>query len=265
MRIQANGIDIHYEIHGEGPWLTFSHSLAADLHMWDPQIKTFASGYRVLAYDTRGHGQSGAPAGAYSLDMLADDLKGLYDALGIRHSHFVGLSMGGMIGQTFALKYPGVFQSLTLADTTSRYGPDAGPLWAGRIKTAEERGMEPLVEPSLGRWFTAGYQAADPAGYARAAEMIRRTPAQGYAGCCHALPQINATGRLHEIGCPILVICGEQDMGTPRAMAEEIQSHARGAELVMIPSAAHISNLEQPGRFNQALSGFLARVPAHQP
>jgi len=119
MKTKANGINVYYELHGKeaAPWLVLSHSLACSVRMWDEQIAAFKDRYRILAYDTRGHGASDAPAGAYSLDMLAEDAKALLDAVGVKRCHWAGLSMGGMIGQTFALKYPGVFQTLTLADT----------------------------------------------------------------------------------------------------------------------------------------------------
>ena len=120
MKINANGIDINYTVEGEGPWVTLSHSLACNLHMWDEEAKRLSKRYKVLRYDTRGHGESSAPAGAYTLELLADDLHGLLAALGVKATHFVGLSMGGMIGQTYALKYPGMFKSLALCDTTSR-------------------------------------------------------------------------------------------------------------------------------------------------
>ena len=259
MKITANGLDIHYEVSGSGPWLTFSHSLATDLSMWRDQVAEFSTRYRVLAYDTRGHGRTAVPPPPYSLDDLADDLKALFDALQIRHSHYVGLSMGGMIGQTFALKHPGVLTTMTLADTTSRYGPEAQALWGARIKTALEQGMAPLVEPTLGRWFTEPYRKAHPEHVAQVGAMIRNTPVQGYVGCCHALPRIDVTARLHELKLPVLVICGEQDMGTPPAMAEEIHANLPGSEISILPQAAHLSNLEQPQRFNEVLGRFLAR------
>ena len=260
MRTRTNGIELHYTIEGEGPWLTMSHSLACNVHMWDPQVADLAKRYKVLRFDTRGHGRSDAPAGAYTLDQLADDVKGLFDALGIRETHWVGLSMGGMIGQTFALRYPGVFKSITLADTTSGYPEGAAALWAGRVKTAEEQGMEPLVQPTLERWFTAGYRESHREEVARIAGMIRATPVAGYAGCCHALPKIDTTARLKEITCPALVICGEQDMGTPLAMSQEIHAAMPGSQLVVLPNAAHISNMEQPAAFSAALNAFLGRL-----
>jgi 3-oxoadipate enol-lactonase len=260
MKISANGIDINYVVEGEGPWLTFSHSLACNLHMWDEEAKRLSKRYTVLRYDTRGHGRSGAPAGGYTLELLADDLHGLLQSLGVKSTHFVGLSMGGMIGQTYALRYPGMFKSLALCDTTSRYPADAAGLWAERIKTVETQGMEPLVEPTLARWFTAPFRQAHPEVVQQVATMIRTTPVAGYAGCSHAIPKINLTARLAQIRCPSLVIVGKDDPGTPVAMAEDIHRALPGSKLMIIPSAAHLSNLEQPDAFNQALADFLGQA-----
>ena len=264
MKATVNGIETYYEIHGKegAPWLTLSHSLACSTRMWDPQIEALKSRYRILGYDTRGHGESMAPAGAYTLEQLADDLHALLKHLAIDSTHFVGLSMGGMIGQTFALKYPGVFRSLTLADTTSRYPADAAGTWNERIHTVETRGMQPLVQPTLERWFTEGFRKAHPEVVQRVAALIAGTPVAGYAGCSHAIPKINLTARLKEIKCPILVICGDKDPGTPPAMAREIHDNAPGSKLVLIPDAAHLSNLEKPAEFNRALEGFLSSLPS---
>lgn len=257
MQIKANGIDINYVVEGEGPWLTMSHSLACNLHMWGEEAKRLSQRYKVLRYDTRGHGASSAPAGAYTLELLADDLHGLLQALGVQSTHFVGLSMGGMIGQTFALKYPGMFKSLALCDTTSRYPAEASGAWAERIKTVESQGMEPMVAPTLERWFTVAYRKQRPEVMDKVADMIRSTPVPGFVGCCHAIPKINLTARLKDIRCPSLVIVGQDDPGTPVAMAEEIHHALPGSKLVVIPSAAHLSNLEQPDAFNQALGAFV--------
>ena len=257
MRISANGMDINYSIEGGGPWLTLSHSLACNLHMWDEEAKRLSKRYKVLRYDTRGHGESSAPAGAYTLDLLADDLHGLLQSLSVHSTHFVGLSMGGMIGQTFALRYPGMLNSLALCDTTSRYPAEAADLWVERIKTVETKGMEPLVAPTLARWFTEPFRKARPEVVEKVAAMIRTTPAPGYIGCCHAIPKINLTARLKEIRCPAVVIVGKDDAGTPVAMAEEIHQALPGSKLAVIPSAAHLANLEQPAAFNQVLGDFL--------
>lgn len=260
MKLNVNGIDINYEIEGDGPVVTFSHSLACNLSMWDEQARALKSRYRVLRYDTRGHGQSGAPAGAYTLDQLADDLKGLLDGLGISATHFVGLSMGGMIGQVFALKYPAMVQSLALCDTTSRYAPGAAAVWEERIKTVGAKGMEPMVGPTLERWFTAPFRARRKDLMDRVGTMIRSTPAPGYIGCCHALPKINVTERLRNVRCPALVIVGEDDPGTPVEMARDIHAALPIADLAVLCRASHLSNLEQPEEFNRALGGFLDKL-----
>lgn len=259
MRANVNGLGVYYELHGKegAPWLVLSHSLACSVRMWDEQIEAFRDRYRILAYDTRGHGHTDAPAGAYTLEQLADDLKSLLDHVGVSRPHYCGLSMGGMIGQTFALKYPGILASLTLADTTCRYPAEAWPVWQDRIKTAEDKGIQPLVEPTLARWFTEPYRKAHPQTMQRIGQLIAATPVAGYVGCCHAIPKINVSARLKEIRCPILVVVGEDDPGTPVAMAREIHDSAPGSKLVVIPKAAHLSNIEQSEGFNRALGEFL--------
>lgn len=260
MKLSANGIELNYAIEGDGPVVTFSHSLGCNLSMWDAQAAALRGRYRVLRFDTRGHGQSGAPAGAYTLEQLAEDLHGLLQGLGIERTHFVGLSMGGMIGQVFALKYPEMVQSLVLCDTTSRYPAAAAPVWQDRIKTVEAKGMEPLVEPTLGRWFTAPFRARRQDLMAQVGKMIRDTPAQGYVGCCHAIPKIDVTDRLGAVACPSLVIVGEEDPGTPVEMARDIHAALPSAELAILRSASHLSNLEQPEEFNRVLLRFLDKA-----
>jgi 3-oxoadipate enol-lactonase len=260
MKISTNGIETNYVVEGSGPWITFGHSLACNLSSWDAQAAALSKHFTVLRYDTRGHGQSSAPAEAYSLDMLADDLKALLDGLGVKQTHFVGLSMGGMIGQTFALKYPGVLKSLALCDTTSSYGENALATWMERVRLTAEKGMGAVVEGTLARWFTEPFRSANPELMKTVGEMIRTTPVAGYGGCCQALPHINSTARLHEIKAPAIVIVGAEDPGTPVAMARKIHEAMPGSELAIIPSAAHISNIEQPAAFTAALTGFLARV-----
>jgi 3-oxoadipate enol-lactonase len=260
MKATVNGIDTYYEIHGKegSPWLVFSHSLACSVRMWDGEVAKHKDRYRVLAYDTRGHGQSAAPKGPYSLEGLADDLFALLKELKISKPHFCGLSMGGMIGQTFALKYPGVLQTLTLADTTSRYPAEAAPMWEERIRIAESKGMASLVQPTLERWFTEPFRKSHPEKVKPVASLIEKTPVAGYAGCCAAIPKINVTSRLKEIKIPTLVICGKEDPATPPAMAREIQENIPGAKLSLIAQAAHLANIEQPDAFNHALEGFLS-------
>ncbi len=257
MGIRSNGIDIHCEISGSGPWLTLSHSLCCDGSMWAPQMAALEARFTVLRFDTRGHGGSDAPAGAYSFEQLTDDVLGLLDALQIERTHFCGLSMGGMIGQHLALKAPQRIGRMVLADTTSRMPAEAAPLWAERIRIATEQGMAPLVQPTLERWFTAPYRAAHPEVMANIGALIRSTPIAGYVGCAQAIARIDVTDRLHGVKAPTLVIVGSDDLGTPPAMSEAIAAAIPGARLEVIADASHLSNIEQAQAFNTLLLDFL--------
>jgi 3-oxoadipate enol-lactonase len=257
VKARANGIDIHYEISGSGPWLTLSHSLCCDGSMWQPQMAALEARFTVLRFDTRGHGGSDAPAGAYTFEQMTDDAIGLLDALRIGRTHFVGLSMGGMIGQHLALKASGRIDRLVLADTTSRMPTEAQPLWAERIRIAGEQGMAPLVQPTLERWFTAPWRAAHPEVMTRIGGLIGSTPVAGYIGCAQAIAGIDVTDRLHEVKAPTLVIVGDQDVGTPPAMSQAIAAAIPGARLEIVPDASHLSNIEQAEAFNKLLLDFL--------
>jgi 3-oxoadipate enol-lactonase len=259
MQARTNGIDTHYTIAGNGPWFVLSHSLACDVTMWDPQMESLTQHYKVLRYDTRGHGKSSAPQGPYSLDMLADDLKALLDAVGASQVHFAGLSMGGMIGQTFALKYPGVLKTLVLADTTSQYAPEGAAMWEQRIKLVGEKGMNAILDGTLERWFTPGFRQREPEAVKKITAVILNTPTAGYAGCGQAISKINTTARLKDIKCPTMIVVGEQDGGTPVPMSTAMQHAKPGAELFIIKDAAHISNMEKPAAFTHVLTTFLAK------
>ena len=262
MKIKANGIEMHYTLDGpaNGPVVTLSHSLATDLSMWEPQLKPLSQRYRVLRYDTRGHGGTDAPNGAYSLDLLAEDARALLGALGIGRTHWVGLSMGGMIGQTLALKAPEIFLSLSLCDTSSRMPPESRSLWDERIKTSTEKGMQPLLESTLARWFTQGYRDRGGPVLPHVKKMILSTPPAGFSGCCAAIAPLDLTDRIGAIRVPTLVIVGEDDPGTPVAASRVINERIKGSELVILKSAAHLSNLEQPEAFTRALTTFLDRL-----
>lgn len=260
MKITANGIAVHYTLEGpaDAPVVTMSHSLATDLSMWDPTVPALADRFRILRYETRGHGATEAPKAAYTLDQLADDALALLAALGIRRTHWVGLSMGGMIGQTLALKAPDTFLSLSLCDTSSRVPAEARPLWQDRIRIAETQGMEPLVQPTLERWFTAPFRERRKDVIETVGAMIRNTPPAGYAGCCHAISALDLTDRIGAIKVPTLVIVGEDDPGTPVAASRVMHEKIAGSQLVIVPAAAHLANMEQPEAFNKALAGFLS-------
>jgi 3-oxoadipate enol-lactonase len=259
VRVSANGIGVHYTLNGpaSAALVVLSHSLATNLSMWDPQAEALAADRRVLRYDTRGHGGTDVVAGPYTLGALAEDAFALLEALGVPRVHFVGLSMGGMIGQLLALQHPEKLRSLVLCDTTSRIPPEARATWDERIRTAETQGMEPHVEPTIGRWFTAPFLARRPSVVDAVRGMIRATDARGYASCCHAIKALDLTDRLSAIRVPTLVVVGQDDVGTPVAASRAIHERIPGSKLVVIPSASHLSNLEQPEAFNEALLSFL--------
>lgn len=260
MTINANGIDIHYEIAGSGPWVTLSHSLASDLSMWDAQMAALTPHFKVLRYDTRGHGQSSVPRGvddAYTWEELSGDVLALLDALDIARTHFVGLSMGGMIGQHLTLRSPQRVTGLVLADTACRYPVAAAGVWQERIRLIREQGLEAQMESTLTRWFTAPFRASHPDIMKRIGAVIRSTSPTGYIGCANALPTMDVTARLAEVSCPTLVIVGAEDGSTPPALAREIAQGIPGARLEIIANAAHLSNIEQAEVFNQLLLEFL--------
>lgn len=262
MRATINGIEVEYVINGnQGPWLVMSHSLGCNVAMWDPQIPALAGRYRVLRYDTRGHGSSQATPGPYTLDLLADDAAALMDHVGIDSAVWVGFSMGGMIGQTFALKCPARTSALVLADTTSEHNATPQSVWDERIRVALEQGMAPLVQPAIGRWFTPAFRESHPDIVAPVAQAIATTPVNGWAGCCAAISAVHTTPRLPEIACPALVILGEHDIGTPLASALTIHRTLPDSVLAVVSDAAHMTCIEQPAQFNRALRQFLdARV-----
>jgi len=263
MTVEANGLHVRCVVEGDtGPWIVFSNSLGTTLEMWDGQMEALRGRYRVLRYDTRGHGGTDAPPGPYGFDDLAEDLLALMDAHGIDRAVLVGLSMGGMLAQVAALKAPHRFEGLVLCDTTSRYGPEVAGFWAGRVRTALTEGLASIAETTPARWFTPGYQERHPEVVAHYQAMLRANPPQGYAGCCAAIPTIDVTERLHGLSIPARVIVGEQDPSTTPEHARRIAEALPNADLVVLPDAAHLSNVEQPAAFNAALLEFLGRLAA---
>ena len=260
MHITANGISIHYELDGSknAPLVTLSHSLASDMRMWAPQLPVLTADYRVLRFDTRGHGQTDAPEGGYTLELLADDLIALLDSLEIEATHYVGLSMGGMIGQTAVLKDQSRFESLALCDTSSRIPAATYPMWEERIALAHSEGMDALVEGSIDRWFSAGYQGREAEEVDKIRAIIRSTPVAGYCGCSRAIVNLDLTDRLGAITVPTLVIVGADDPATPVAAHEVIAERITDSRLVVLPDALHFSNVEQRQGFNSALLEFLS-------
>ena len=250
MKIDTKGIDINYEFAGKkgAPVVMLSHSLACSLVMWQPQMAVLESAFQVLRFDTRGHGDSDAPEGAYSLEQLTADAVGLLDALNIETVHFVGLSMGGMIGQCLALDYTDRLKSLALCDTAAIMPEETQPIWQQRINAAGETGMADQVDETLERWFRPEYLQLNPP----AVEMIRgqilATPVAGYVGCCEAIRRLNYLDRLSEIKRPTLIMVGEEDPGTPVAASEAMHARISGSELssCLVPGTCPISSRPRP-------------------
>ena len=262
MRIKANGIQMNYELSGKkgAPVVVLSHSLSSSLVMWNPQMDALNPYFQVLRYDTRGHGKSDAPSGAYTLELLAEDVIQLLNGLSIDRVHFVGLSMGGMIGQCLALNHPNHLKSLVLCDTTAVLPADSQPIWDERIDKVSKKGMEALFEETMERWFTPTFLKRNPSMVKLIREQILATPVAGYIGCAEAIRRINYLGRLSEIKIPTLIMVGEDDPGTPVSASEAMHKRIANSKLVILPSARHLSNVEQTEAFNSALLNFLKNL-----
>jgi 3-oxoadipate enol-lactonase len=260
MQARVNDEVIHYEMEGPGeaPFITLSHSLATTLELWDLQLPVLRDKYRILRLDTRGHGSSSAPSGPYTMEMLAADVIGLLDHLTIRRTHFVGISMGGMIGQILARRYPERVQKLVLCNTTGRVPPEMNPIWEERIRTAETEGMKALAEQTLERWLSEGFRRNHPEITERIRNMILHTPVPGFAGCCRAISLFDFSRELSKIATPTLIITGEKDEATSVSVAKAIQEQIEGSELLIMPGALHLSNIETADLFNRRLADFLA-------
>lgn len=259
MKITVNDIQLNYEISGKegAPIVVLSHSLACNLTMWEPQLKPLEENFRVLRFDTRGHGLSDAPEGDYSFELLGQDAIGLLDALGIEKVHWVGLSLGGMIGQCLALNYSHRLLSLVLCDTGSVMPEEAQPIWQERIDEARSGGMEARLPSTLEDWFTPDYLKENPPGLIPIREQFLSTTVKGYIGCIQAIRGLNYIDRLKEINLPTLIIVGREDFGTPVEASEAMHERIQGSQLVIIPDAAHLSTVAQPEAVNQALLDFL--------
>ena len=259
MKVKTNGIEINYEIAGSGPWVTLSHSLACNLHMWDEQMDALTEKIQgAPVRHARPRREQRAADVEYTLEQMADDVHGLFASLGIKQTHWVGLSMGGMIGETLRAQVPGRVQKPG-ARRHHQPPPAAAPTRCGATasKSRVEKGMDALVDSTLERWFTAPYRSSRKDVMARIADNIRATPVAGFAGCSLAISKIDLLDRLKEIKCPTFIIVGEEDHGTPPEMARAIHQNLPGSELLIIPSAAHISNIEQHEVFTSALMRFL--------
>lgn len=261
MKLSANGIEHHLAVTGpeQAPVVMLSHSLASSQVMWAPQLPVLEKEFRVLRYDTRGHGASDAPPPPYSLDTLVADALAILDALGVERAHFVGLSMGGMIGQGLALAHPERLLSLSLCDTMAQIPAEAQPTWEERIQKAQNEGMAALADATLERWFTPPFRTGQPDNIAPIRQQILDTPVAGFVGCASAIRALDYLERLSAIAVPTQVLVGADDTGTPVSAAEAIHQRIAGSRLRVLPNAAHLSNIEQSHAFNELLLEFLTK------
>jgi 3-oxoadipate enol-lactonase len=260
MEIKSNGSTFHCRVDGSGPWVMLSHGLATDMTMWDELTEALKDRYRVLRYDARGHGGSAATEGDYTLDMLVADAVGILDALGIDKTHFCGLSMGGMVGLGLLLDHPNRLHSAVIADSRHTTRPDFTEAWLRRAEEVRKGGVEAIVQSTIGRWSSSGMAERSPATIERLRTMIRRTSANGYRGCAAALARLNYGYRLGEINIPTLLICGSEDHGAPPENTGQMHAAIKGSRFVEIKGAGHISNVEQPKIFGDAVRGFFSDV-----
>ena len=262
MKARANGIEVNYELSGRegGPAVVLHHPLATTLAIWDELTAALAPRYRVLRFDARGHGHTEAPAGPYSFETLAADVVALMDAVGMGRALYLGLSMGGMVGQYLGLLNADRFQCLILVSTSSRVPPEMGSTWDARIAAARADGMKSQVPDALARWVSPEARRSNPALVARLSRMIENTPVEGYIGWGQAIKELNVTDRLPAIRLPTRVIVGELDPATPVAGAETIHKQIPGSELIIMPGVSHMLCAEAPDAFHGHVIPFLDRV-----
>ena len=253
----ADGAKIHYELEGpaDGPVLLFSNSLGTNLHMWDDQTAALADSHRILRYDSRGHGKSDAPKGPYSIEMLGRDVLALLDALDLDTVDYCGLSKGGMVGMWLGTNAPERFRKMVYANTSAHM--PTREMWADRAAKVRADGVASIGQSIIDRWFTPPFQKNAPDRVAKVSAMIDATPGEGYAACCEAIAEMDQSESIKAISLPVMVIAGADDPSTPPDHAERIAGAIAGARLVVLPDAAHLSNIEQTDLFNTALKEFL--------
>jgi 3-oxoadipate enol-lactonase len=255
--VDVGELRTHYALTGDKePVLVFSNSLGTDFSMWDPQMAELQGRFRILRYDTRGHGQSSATPADYTIEQLGRDVLALLDSLRLDRVYFCGLSMGGMIGIWLAIHAPSRLHRLVLSNTAARIGTKE--MWNARIATVRKDGMKSVAAAVIERWFTAEFRASFPEKVARAQQMLENTPPEGYAACCAAIRDMDQRETVAQIKTPTLVIYGGSDPVTPASEAQFLTDRIRGAVKVELP-AAHLSNVEQAGAFTEAVSNFLSR------
>jgi 3-oxoadipate enol-lactonase len=253
---ESNGARLNYQFDGpaNAPVLVLSNSLGTNLSMWDPQIPALAARFRVLRYDTRGHGQSAVTLGPYSITQLGRDAVGLLDALGIERAHFCGLSMGGVIGMWLGVYAAERIYKLVLCNTAAKIG--AAETWNARIEMVRAKGMSEVAETQAQRWFTPAFIAKSSDVIASMRRMIASTSPEGYAANCGAIRDADQRETISRIQARTLVIGGLQDPVIPAADLRYLVDTIPGAKLVEL-DASHLSNVEAADTFTKALLNFL--------
>lgn len=250
--------NLEYRVDGpkHAPVMLLSNSLASDLGMWEPQMATLLeAGYRVIRYDSRGHGASGVPDGPYTMDMLAGDALELLDRLEVERASVMGCSMGGMVAQMLAARHADRVERLVLT-ATACYMPQPSA-WDERIAAVRAGGMEAVADSTIDRWFTAPGKAAMPDQVAAVRAVVAGTPPEGFCACAAAIREMDQRESIKAISAPTLVIVGELDPGTPVSAAQAIHERIADSELVVIPQAAHFVHMERADVFNEAVGRFL--------
>jgi 3-oxoadipate enol-lactonase len=255
--IDADGCLLNVSVEGRdsGPTLMMSNSLGCTMAMWEPQMPALTKLFRVIRYDRRGHGKSGMN-GPTSMERYGKDVLAILDDLNIDKVHWCGLSMGGMVGQWLGANAPERFNKIILANTSCYY-PDPTN-WHNRIKAVREGGLKAVADAVIGGWLTADFREREPETTAKMKAMLIASPIEGYLAACEALSTLDQRALLPKIKSPTLVIAGRQDNATPVAAGELIRSNIPGASMTLL-DAAHISNVEQPYAFTDAVVGFLTQ------
>ena len=258
MKVQANQIQVNCELSGQsiGEKVVLSHVIGSSLVMWEPQMEVLNERYHVLRYDTRGLGSSSAPNEPYSMEMLVADAAALLDAVEFDRVHWVGLSLGAMIGMGLAINHPDRLRSLTLCDSMAIVHENGKSLWKERLSADS---MESLVDGAVARWFTEPYRRSNAPGYLLNRSQFLSTSLAGYLGNCHAIMNLDYLNELERIRTPTCLIVGELDQATPVAESIAIRDRIEESELHVIEGGAHLCNVEQAERFNSTLLGFLNR------
>lgn len=245
-------------LQGQGRPVVMAHALGMDAHLWEALAESLAAhGCEVLRYDQRGHGGSSAPPGPYSMDALVDDAARLVREWGRGPVVWIGLSLGGMVGQGLAARHPQLVQALVAANTTSHYPEAAQALWRQRIEAVRHGGLSAIADMVMGRYFHEDFRAQHPDVEARARATLLRCDREAYMACCEAIARLDWRAQLPRIACPTLVIAGAKDQGTPVEMAQALAQAVPGARLAVIGEASHISVLERPAEFERLVREFI--------